>query len=565
MRVTRAELKRDAIAGIPGAISSVPDGMAAAVLAGINPIHGLYASFAGPTVGGLATSTRLMVITTTSAAALAAGSALKNVPAAERPQAMFLLTLLAGAAMIAAGIAKLGRYTRFVTQSVMIGFLTGVAVNIVCGQLRDLTGTDPDGRFAVTRAFWVVTHPGEIHVPSLLVGLGAIALLLLLARTPLRSFSAIIALVVPTAVVLIAGLDRVARVSDSGEIPQGIPLPHLPELSQFSIPLVMGALTVAAIVLVQGAGVSESAQNLDGTTSDANRDFIAQGAGNVASGLFLGQPVGGSVGQTALNVAAGGRTRWAAVFSGIWMLLILALFSGVVGKVAMPTLAAVLIVAGAGSIRTREALAVWRTSLTAQVAMATTFLATLVLPVAAAVGIGVALSIILQLNREALDLAVVEVYFTDEGRPAERPAPARLPDHGVTILAVYGSLYYAGARTLQARLPDPTGTTRPAVVLRLRGRMTLGATFYAVLEQYASRLAAVGGTLTLTGLAPGVVQQMERTRRFDMAGPVTLYPATEVLFESTERGYRDAQAWTVTHRTHETTEANEPNEPNEPT
>ena len=132
---TRSTLKSDALAGLPCAIGSVPDGMAASVLAGVNPIHGLYASFAGPVAGGLTASTKLMVITTTSAAALAAGSALEHLSPEERPGALFLLTILAGAAMIAAGLLRLGRFTRFVSHSVMVGFLSGVAINIIAGQI----------------------------------------------------------------------------------------------------------------------------------------------------------------------------------------------------------------------------------------------------------------------------------------------------------------------------------------------------------------------------------------------------------------------------------------------
>ena len=133
------------MAGIPGAVSSVPDGMASAVLVGVNPIHGLYASVLGPIAGGLTSSTRLMVITTTSASALAAGSAISGVGAEDRVDALFLVTALAGAAMVLAGILKFGRYTRFVSVSVMTGFLTGVAANIIFGQLPDLTGTTVDG------------------------------------------------------------------------------------------------------------------------------------------------------------------------------------------------------------------------------------------------------------------------------------------------------------------------------------------------------------------------------------------------------------------------------------
>jgi SulP family sulfate permease len=546
VRPERQHLRADIVAGLPGAIGSVPDGMAAAVLVGVNPVQGLYAGFAGPIAGGLSSSTRLMVITTTSAASLAAGSALKSVPAGQRPEALLLLVLMAGLALVAAGLAGAGRYTRFVSYSVMIGFLTGISVNIVCGQVADLTGATAQGDFPLAKAVDVLTHPGRIDLASLLTGLGALAILLVLARTRLAVVSALIALAIPTVVVVLAGADSVARVGDSGAIPRGIPLPHLPDLSLFSFSLVTGALAVAAIVLVQGAGVAEAAPNEDGTASDANRDIIAQGVGNLASGFFRGLPVGGSVGQTALNVSAGGRTRWAAIWSGIWMLVILALFSGLVAKVAMPTLGAILIFAAVGSLRPAEIATIWRTGLTSRVAVVTTFAATLFLPVAAAVGIGVALSLLLQLNTEAMDLTVVELVPRDGGQFEERPAPATLTSHHVTVLDVYGSLLYAGSRTLQAHLPDPAGSQAPAVVLRLRGRTSLGATFIKVASDYADRLADVGGRLYLSGLQPSLTERLHRTGTID--GPMRAFEATPIVGESTREAYLDAESWLVKHR-----------------
>ena len=543
VRPERRYLRADIVAGLPGAIGSVPDGMAAAVLVGVNPVQGLYAGFAGPIAGGLSSSTRLMVITTTSAASLAAGSALKSVPACQRPEALLLLVLIAGVALVAAGLAGAGRYTRFVSYSVMIGFLTGISVNIVCGQIADLTGTTAQGAFPLAKAIDVLSHPGSIDLASLLTGLGALAILVVLARTRLAVVSALIALAIPTIIVAAAGADSVARVGDSGEIPRGVPLPHLPNLGLFSFSLVTGALAVAAIVLVQGAGVAEAAPNEDGTASDANRDIIAQGVGNLASGFFRGLPVGGSVGQTALNVSAGGRTRWAAVWSGVWMLVILVLFSGLVAKVAMPTLAAILIFAAIGSLRLGEIASIWRTGLTSRIAVITTFSATLFLPVAAAVGIGVALSLLLQLNTEAMDLTVVELVPREDGQFEERPAPATLTSHHVTVLDVYGSLLYAGSRTLQAHLPDPAGTEAPAVVLRLRGRTSLGATFIKVASDYAERLADVGGRLYLSGLQPSLTERLHRTGTID--GPMRAFEATPIVGESTHEAYLDAESWLV--------------------
>jgi SulP family sulfate permease len=531
------------VAGLPGAIASVPDGMATAVLAGVNPVQGLYASFAGPVAGGLTSSTRLMVITTTSAAALAAGSALQSVPAGQRPAAIPLLVILVGLVLAAAGLLHLGRYTRFVSYSVMIGFLTGIAVNIVCGQLGDLTGVSAQGDFPLAKAVDVLSHPGRINLASLFAGLGALAILVGLARTRLAVVSALGALVIPTVIVALAGGQSVTRVGDAGDIPRGIPLPHLPDVRFLSFSLITGAFAIAAIVLVQGAGVAEAAPNPGNVPSDTNRDIIAQGAGNLASGFLRGSPVGGSVGQTALNVTAGGRTRWAAIWSGVWMLVILAIFSGLVARIALPTLAAILIFAASGSLKPREIGTILRTGRTSQVAVITTFGATLFLPVAAAVGIGVALSLLLQLNQGAMDVTVVELIPRDDGRFEEHKPPATLTSRQVVVLDVYGSLLYAGARTLQAHLPDPAGAQAPVVVLRLRRRTSLGATFVKVVTDYADRLSSAGGRLYLSGLEPGLTELLTRSGHLD--GPIRTFEATALVGESTLEAYLDAEAWLV--------------------
>jgi SulP family sulfate permease len=107
-----------------------------------------------------------MVITTMSAASLAAGSALRSLPETQRPEALLLLALMAGAALVAAGLAGLGRYTRFVSYSVMIGFLTGISVNIACGQVADLTGAEAHGAFPLAKAVDVIIYPAGIDTPD---------------------------------------------------------------------------------------------------------------------------------------------------------------------------------------------------------------------------------------------------------------------------------------------------------------------------------------------------------------------------------------------------------------
>src|SRR5690606_3448922 len=147
-----------------------------------------------------------------------------------------------------------------------------------------------------------------------------------------------------------------------------------------------------------------------------------------------------------------------------------------------------------------------------------------------------------------MDLTVVELAADQEGHGVERPAPPVPRSHDVTVLDVYGSLFYAGARTLQARLPDPSTAEVPVVVIRLRGRTSFGATFFAVIATYAELLGRRGGRLYLSGLDPAVVAQLATKASTPPTGAAHLFPATRVLGESTHRAVDDGRAWLVRPR-----------------
>jgi SulP family sulfate permease len=536
------ELRDGSVAGLPRAAAAVPDGMATAALVGVNPIHGLYGSFAGPIVGGLMASTRLMVVTTTSAAALAAFSALEGVPAENRLGSLFLMTVMAGVIMVAAGFFGLGRLSGFVSHSVMIGFLTGVALSILLGQIPGLAGASVDPGRSVEKALEVVTHPGLIDPRSLAIGLAALGLLAWLPRTRLRRYAALVAMIAPSLLVALVGyFDGVLQVVDTGEIVRGLPVPSLPPLRTLSIPLLAGAFSVAAIVLVQGAGVAQSYPNPRREKGGQDADFVAQGAANIAAGVVQGIPVGGSVSQTALNVSVGAKSRWASVMSGVWMIAVLVALSGLAERVAIPTLAAILIVASVGAIRPTDIAGVWRSGRQSQIAMITTFATTLLLPVAWAVGIGVALSILLSLDREAQDVRIVRLLDGPGGSVVEGAVPAALASGEVMVLQVYGSLFYAGARTFENELPQPDGAERPVVIVRMRGRTAMGATAFTVLSAYASALEERGGRLYLSGVDPALLDRFRDHGWIAASGPVRVFGATERLGESTREAMDDAE------------------------
>ena len=536
----REDAKGDAGAGLTVGIASVPDGMAASVLVGVNPIQGLYAAMVGAIAGGLTARTQLMVVSTTSAAALAAGEALSGLTGEARTGALALLLVLAGGLQIAAGVFRLGRFTRFVSHSVMKAFLLGVAVLIVLDQLAPLTGAEVEGDSAPQRALELVLHPSRIELGALAAGLGALGLVLLLGRTRLRALAALAAVGIPSLVVWALDAGGVEIV---GDVPSGLPTPGLPPLSAFSVDLLTGAAALAAIVLVQGAGVAESVPAVGDAPPSPSADFRSQGIANVASGLVKGIPVGGSVGESALNVRAGARSRWAAVLAGLCVALVLLFFSELVAYVVLPALAALLLLAAWSTIDVGEALSIWRTGTASKLLAGTTFVATLFLPIQAAVGVGVVLSALIYLNQSATDIRIVERVRRDDGRFEERPAPHSLRGGEVTVLNFYGSVFYAGARTLEERLPRPRGSARPVVVLRLRGHTKIGATFVDVVAGYARELDQAGGRLYLAGIDHEAREQLVRTRKVSPADARRIYAATPIVGESTEDAVLAAEAW----------------------
>jgi sulfate permease, SulP family len=533
--------RRDAIAGLSLAVANVPDGMANAVLVGVNPLFGLYATMLGPLVGGIVASTQLMVITTTAAASLTAGQALAGVPADRRGSAVFLIAVLAGGFQILFGATGLARLTRFVSYSVTTGFLLGISMLLIVSQVPTIAGYAASGSNKIVQAVDVAAHLSEINVAAVAVGALALVLASILPRTPLRSTGRLVAVAVPSALVAALGL-HVQIVSNVGEIAGGIPTSSMPAFAH-ALNVLTGALSVAVVTLVQGVGVSQSVPNRDGSPSSLSRDFIAHGAANIASGLFRGLPVGGSLSGTAISVVSGARTRWSSIFAGLWMVAIVVLVPGLVSRVAMPALGALLVVAGASSVKPRDIQSVVSAGWPSALVGGITFVATLFLPIQAAVGLGVVLSALLFLGQSSAEVAVVELVKQPDGHIEERRPPRQLPSRAITVLDVYGDLYYAGARTLERQLPSAQGAQHPVVVLRLRGRQLLGATLMEVLATYAKALHAAQGRLYLTGMSQAAYAHVVRSGKIDLTGAARAHEATATVWQSTREAVADAEAF----------------------
>ncbi len=538
-------LNSDLLAGLTFALVNIPQAMAHALLAAVNPVFGLYTLMLAVPVGALFTSSVFMNVSTTSALAVAAGDTMKGYPAATQPTVLVTLVLMIGVFQILLGLFRLGWITRFIPFSVMTGFMTGVAVLIIIGQLGDFTGYYSSYSGKIVQLADLVLHRKSIEWATLAIGLLTITLTYGLASTRLSKFSLVLALVLASCAALLLNYFFAAGiklVGDIAQVPRALPRPVMPDLKLLGA-LIVPAVALGIIGLVQGAGVSQTFPNPDGKFSDVSRDFFGQGVANLAAGLFGGIPAGGSSSGTALMISAGARSRWANIFGGLAVAVVVLLFANQVELVAMPALAALVIMAGIQMIKVNAIQTVWQTNKISRTIMAVTFASTLIMPLQYAVVVGVVISILMFVLQQSNTLRVVEWDVQESGWPVERPAPRQLESGKVTVLFVYGNLFYAAADVLEKSLPAPEGTQRSAVVLLLRGHDDIGSTVIEVLRRYTGSLQANRGKLILAGVSPTLRGQLQRTGMLKMIGEDNIFLVTANIGEAGNIGLKAAKAW----------------------
>ena len=458
--------------------------------------------------------------------------------------------MLTGVVMLVAGFLRLGSVLRFVSNAVMVGFINAVGVNIILGQLANFTGYAAGGSNRVVRALNTLIHPGQLQIATLAVGVATIALIILLERTRIGPMGLVVAVVVTSGAAAVLGWDEVATLNDLGVELSALPRPVAP-MFDLVPSLLVPALSLAFVGLVQGASISASYPNPDGRYPDMSRDFVGQGVANVAAGVFQGMPVGGSVSASAINKVAGARSRQSLIVAGIVMAVVIVALGGVVGYVAMPALAGLLMLIGYRTIKPENLVSVWRTGAVQKVVLIVTFTLTMIIPLQYAVMVGVGLSVILHVIRQSNRVTVRRQQPDADGRLVETDPPAQLPAAEVVILQPYGSLFFAAAPVFEALLPAPTETSRNSVViLRLRGRTELGSTFIDVLARYAQALAAVGSRLVIVSANERIEEQLAVSGITDVIGPDGVYDSDDRVGATIDRAQADAVAWIADHGPH---------------
>lgn len=359
----RRDLPGDLVAGVSVAAVALPVGIAYAQLAGFSPVVGLYASILPLLVYALFGTSRQLIVGPDAATCALVASALVPL-AAGNPELYLSLSValagLTGVFCILASFIRLGALADYLSKPILVGFLNGVSLHILAGQLGKLVGVPVDAPGVVPAAAQLIAQHADYHWPTVMVGMAAFAVLLLSPRLLPRLPAALVALVVAAAVVAVLGLDQLG-VAVIGAVPAGLPelrRPHVPwhlfdELAAAALGLAL--VSFSSMMLTARSFAAKNHYEID-----ADREFAALGAANIAAAVSQSFAISGADSRTAMSDAAGGRTQLTGIIAALSIALVLLFLSEPLRFVPIAALGAVLIMASVSLLDLRSLLLLFR-------------------------------------------------------------------------------------------------------------------------------------------------------------------------------------------------------------
>ena len=506
----RRAVASDVVAGLTVWAVLVPEALAYATIAGVPPVVGLYAAPAALVLYAVLGTSRLLVVGPMAAAAALSAAAVGSLTGdpAEAIVLTAVLALVVGAIAAAAGVLRLGFVAAFISEPVLKGFVVGLALTIIAGQVPKLFGLHAAHGSFVERVVDVVGDLDDLHVTSLVVGAVALAALLVLHRVAPRVPAPLV--VVVAAIVAAKVLDLQDRgVAVVGDITAGLPDVGLPDAGWDDYAaLTASAVGIALVAFAEGLAAAKSYAAAVGDRIDANRELVALGAANIGAGLTSGMVVAGSLSKTAVNRSAGARSQLAGVVAAGLTVVTLLVLTGLFEDLPEPVLAAVVVAAvvdlvdlaalrrlarvhtaGLGRIYGYAA----RADLLAAVAA---LVGVLVLETLPGLFLGIGMSALLLVYRASRPHVAVVGRLDADGswadvarHPDARPAP------GVVVVRPEAGLFYGNADTVRAAIVaavDGAGDPVHGVVLDAQSVPSIDITAADMLAELARELERRG-------------------------------------------------------------------------
>ncbi|QFR02060.1 sulfate permease [Streptomyces phaeolivaceus] len=533
----REWLGKDLVAGVVLTTLLVPQGMAYAELAGLPPITGLYTTILCLLGYAVCGPSRILVLgPDSSLGPMIAATVLPLVAADGDPDRAValasVLALMVAAIMILASVAKLGFIADLISKPTMIGYMNGLALTILVGQLPKLLGfkVDADNLIGECVGFVQELADGAVVPAAAAVGVGGIALILLLQRV-LPKIPAVLVMVV-LAIAAAVVFDLGARgVNLVGELPEGFPPFTVPEIRLSDLaPLLAGALGIALVSLADTISNASAFAARTGQEVRGNQEMAGVGVANLAAGLFQGFPVSTSGSRTAVAERAGARSQLTGVVGAALIVLMLVLVPGLFRDLPQPALAAVVITASLSLADVPGAVRLWRQRRAEFLLCLAAFVGVALLGVLPGIAVAVGLSVLNVFRRAWWPYNTVLGRVRGlEGYHDIRsyPAAGRLP--GLVIYRFDAPLFFANAKAFRdevRRLAD--ADPRPSWIVIAAEPMTdVDTTASDVLEELDEALNAQDVHLVFAELKDPVRSKIERyglTRTID---PAHFFPTVE--------------------------------------
>jgi SulP family sulfate permease len=469
-----SNIRGDVLSGIVVALALIPEAIGFSIIAGVDPKVGLYASVIIAIVISFAGGRPAMISAATAATAVLFGTLVRE----HGLQYLLAATILAGVIQIGAGWLRIGYVMRFISRSVMTGFVNALAILIFMAQLPELMGVTPQT--------YVMIAAG-------------LAIIYLFPRITTLVPSPLVCILVLTAVALVFGTDT-RSVADLGELPDTLPLllfPHVPlNLETLSI-ILPTSIAVAAVGLLESLLTASIVDQMTDTRSDKNRESIGQGIANIASGLFGGMAGCAMIGQSVINVRSGGRTRLSTFVAGAFLLFLLLVLGEWVGLIPMPALVAIMIMVSIGTFSWSSLRDLAHHPRQSSIVMLATVLTVLTTHnLALGVGVGVLLSSLFFAWKQSQIFHVVSEISTDGA---------------VRTYRVKGQLFFASADEFIECLE--MGDTASKVIIDLSSAHIGDLTGVNALDRVVLKMRNLGTQVEVAGLNEASATIMDRLGR----------------------------------------------------
>ncbi len=350
-RYERSWLRSDLGAGLSVAAIALPVGIAYADLAGVPAVFGMYSAIFPLLAYALFGSSRQLMTGPDAATCIIVAASLGPLAGGDPERylaLMVVLTLMTGILYVVAGLSRLGFIANFLSLPILTGYLNGIALIIVAGQLQKLFGYTGEAKEFFPKLLEFIEKLDQSHLPTLILGVGLLTLLVILRRIAPKLPAAFVVVVVGIVAVVLLGLDK-QGVAVLGSVPAGLPSLHIAVFDHAVFKeLFADAAGIALVSFTSGVLTAKSFARRNRYEIDANQELIAFGACNIASGLAQGFPVTGADSRTAVNNAMGGKTQLVGIVAAGSMLLILFFLTQPLGYVPTAALAAVIMVSAVG-------------------------------------------------------------------------------------------------------------------------------------------------------------------------------------------------------------------------